>query len=80
MMNERIKAIVDEARKLTPGERLELFDQLKAEFAAEADAGAENVEAAQLKEVERTVSQAASGEAKSVDFAEILSRVRRLNR
>jgi hypothetical protein len=79
-MHERIKAIVEEARKLTPGERLELFDQLKAEFAAEADAGSETVEAALLKEVERGISQAASGQAEAVDVREVLSRARRFSR
>jgi hypothetical protein len=79
-MNERIKAIVEEARKLTPGERLELFEMLRAEFSVEADGALDGVEAAWLKEVERRVSEAASGETKLVDFAAVLSRVHSLVR
>jgi hypothetical protein len=77
-MNERIQTIVEEMRKLTPGERLELFDLLKGEFSVEADGAFNGVEAAWLKEVEHLISQAASGETKLVDFAEVVSRARRL--
>jgi hypothetical protein len=79
-MNERIEAIVEETRKLTPGERLELFELMRAEFSVEADGALEQTEAAWLKEIENRVSEAASGETKLVDFADVLSRAKRLIR
>jgi hypothetical protein len=79
-MNEKIQAIVEEVRRLTPGERLELFEVLRAEFSVEADGALDGVEAAWLKEVERRVSQAASGETDLVDFAAVLSRAQNLAR
>jgi hypothetical protein len=79
LMNDRVQAIVEEARKLTPGERLELFEQLRAEFSVEADGPTRDVESAWLKEVERCISEAASGEAKPDHLAEAASRARRFS-
>ena len=51
-MNDRVRTIVEEARKLTPEERRELFDLLEVEFAGErVKARPEEVEAAWLEEV-----------------------------
>lgn len=76
-MNDRVQAIVEEACKLTPGERLELFERLRAEFEVEAGGPADDIEAAWLREVERNISQAASREARVDDLAEAASRARR---
>ena len=78
-MNETIQTIVEEARKLTPGERLELFELLRAEFSLEAE-GPGAIEGAWLKEVERNISAAVSDGTKVVDLAEAVSRARRFTR
>lgn len=55
-MNDRMRAIVEEARKLAPEERRELFDLLEAEFAVdEGDRSPEVIEAAWLEEVEQSM-------------------------
>jgi hypothetical protein len=72
-MNDRVRAIVEEARKLTPQERLELFDQLEVEFTADESGGTpEEVEAAWLDEVERRAAKAERGESIDVDFDEAM--------
>jgi Putative addiction module component len=77
-MNERVRAIVEEARKLTPEERVELFDLLDAAFACdEGDGTPEEVEAAWLDEVERRAARAERGETKSIGFDEAMARARR---
>jgi hypothetical protein len=68
-MNRRVRAIVEEARKLTPRERLELFDLLDVEFAGdEGDGTPAEVEAAWLDEVERRIARAERGETTAVAF------------
>jgi hypothetical protein len=79
-MNDQIRAIIEEAHKLTPGQRLELFDLLRAEFSLEAEGGSNAIEAALLTEVERSISDAASDRTKPVDLTEAVSRVRLLMR
>lgn len=76
-MNERVRVIVEAVLKLTPGERLELFEQLRAEFPVEAGGPTGDIEAAWLQEVERSISQAASGGTKLDDLAEAVARSRR---
>ena len=77
-MNERVRAIVEEARKLTPQERRELFDLLEATFAGdEGDGAPEEVEAAWLGEVEERVARVERGEAVLVDYEEVMARARR---
>jgi putative addiction module component len=77
-MNERVKAIVEEARKLTPEQRRELFDLLEATFVGdEGDGSPEEVEAAWLKEVEERIARVECGEAGLVDYEEVMARVRR---
>ena len=77
-MNDRIRNIVEEARKLTPEERLELVGLLEADL---ADAGTpEEIEAAWVEEVERRIAAAERGEATFVDADEVLARMRQLIR
>ncbi len=77
-MNDRIRTIVEEARKLTPDERREMFDLLEIEFAGdEGDGTPEEVEAAWLEEVERRVGKAERGETTFVEFDEAMARARR---
>ena len=80
-MNDRIRAIVEQARKLTPDERREMFDWLDVEFAAErSDGTPEEVEAVWLEEVGRRIAKAERGETTFVDAEEAIARARRLIR
>jgi hypothetical protein len=79
-MNDRVRAIVEEARKLTPEERLELFDLLEVEFPGGGDGTPEEIEAAWLKEVERRIAAAERGEAVFIDAEEVIAEARRLIR
>lgn len=80
-MNDRMRAIVEEARKLAPEERRELFDLLEAEFAVdEGDRSPEVIEAAWLGEVEQRIATAERGETTFVDADEVLARMRQLIR
>jgi hypothetical protein len=80
-MNDRIRTIVDEARKLTPEERREMFDWLDVEFADErSDGTPEEIEAAWLEEVRRRIAQSERGETTPVDLEEALARARILIR
>jgi hypothetical protein len=77
-MNDRVRAIIEEARKLTPEERVELLDLLDAAFAEdEGDGTPQEIEAAWLDEVERRAVRAERGETKSIDFDEAMARARR---
>lgn len=76
-MNDRIRTIVEEARKLTPEERREMFDWLDVEFAGErSDGTPEEIEAAWLEEVQRRIAQSERGETTPVDLEEALARAR----
>ena len=80
-MNERVRAIVEEARKLTPQERLELFDLLEATFVGdEGDGTPEEIEAAWIEEVERRIDQAERDGTEFVDFEQVMARLRQLVR
>jgi hypothetical protein len=80
-MNERVRAIVEEARKLTAEERLELFDVLEATFVGdEGDGTPEQVEAAWIKEVERRMDQAERDGTVFIDVEEVMARLRQLAR
>jgi len=77
-MNERVRAIIEEARKLTPEERRELFDLLEATFAGdEGDGAPEAIEAAWLEEVEDRIASVERGESVLVDYEEAMARARR---
>jgi putative addiction module component len=76
-MNDRVRAIVEEASKLTPRERLELFDLLEVAFARdEGDGTPAEVEAAWLEEVGQRIAKAERGETTSVDFDEAMAKAR----
>jgi putative addiction module component (TIGR02574 family) len=77
-MNDRIRNLVEEARKLTPEERLELVGLLEADLADEGTP--EEIEAAWVEEVERRIAAAERGEATFVDADEVLARMRQLIR
>jgi hypothetical protein len=80
-MNDRVRAIFEEARKLTPQERLELFGLLEAELSGEGSDGTpEEIEAAWLEEVERRIAQSERGETNFVDFEDVMARARQLIR
>ncbi len=80
-MNDRVRAIIEEARKLSPQERVELVELLEAEFAGEESEGTpEEIEAAWLEEVERRIAAAERGETTFVDAEEVLARMRQLIR
>ena len=77
-MNERVRALIEEARKLTPEERRELFDLLEATFAGdEGDGAPEEIEAAWLEEVEDRIASVERGESVLVDYEEAMARARR---
>ena len=76
-MNDRVRAIVEEARKLTPQDRLELFDLLEATFVGDEGEGSpEEIEAAWLNEVARRLARAERGESVAVDYEEAMARAR----
>lgn len=80
-MNQRVRMIVDEARKLTPEERRQMFDLLEVEFAGdEGDGTPEEIQAAWLEEVERRIAQSERGETTPVEFEEAMARARALIR
>jgi hypothetical protein len=80
-MNKRVTAIVEEAKKLTRRERLELFDRLEAEFLGdEGDGTPEEVEAAWMQEVQRRIAKAERGETTFVDFDLALEKASRFVR
>jgi putative addiction module component (TIGR02574 family) len=78
-MNQRVKAIVEEARKLSPEERLELFDQLEIVFAGdEGDGTPEEVEAAWVEEINRRIDNAEHGQTSSIPHDEVMAELRKL--
>lgn len=80
-MNQRVRTIIEEARKLSPEERRQLFDLLEAEFAGDqGDGTPEEVEAAWLEEVQRRIAQSERGETTPVEFEEAMARARALIR
>ena len=81
-MNTRVTSIIEEARKLTPEEREELFARLNHEFEDEAaDGSPEEIEAAWNEEVERRVARAERGETTFEPADVVHARIReRLNR
>ena len=79
-MNDRVRTIVEEARKLSPEERSELLGLLEAEFSSDQEGTLEEIEAAWLEEVERRITAADRGETTFVDAEEVLARMRQLIR
>jgi hypothetical protein len=80
-MNDRIRSIIDETRKLTPEERREMFDVLEIEFAGEhSDGTPAEIEAAWLEEVRQRIAKAERGETTPVDADQVLQRLRQVIR
>jgi hypothetical protein len=76
-MNDRVRTILEEARKLTSDERRELVDLLEVEFSLDTGDGTpEEVEAAWLLEVERRIQSAERDGTILVDFDEAMRRAR----
>ena len=79
-MNDRVRTIVEEARKLTPDERSELIGLLEAEFSGEQEGTPEEIEAAWLQEIERRIAAAERGDTTFVNAEDVLTRMRQLIR
>ena len=76
-MNQRIKAIVEEARKLTPEEQDELLDLLQIELHGEAGEGTpEEIEAAWLEVAQQRMDAADRGEATFIPAADVMAELR----
>lgn len=76
-MNQRIRHIIDEARKLSTGERQDLLDLLNAEFGEDVAAGTpEEIAAAWDEEVARRIERVERGEGKLYDFDEVMAELR----
>ena len=78
-MNDRVKTLIDEARKLTPDERLQLMAELSSVIDGDepADGTPEEIEAAWTEEVERRLAADERGEVTWTPAAEVLARIRR---
>jgi hypothetical protein len=80
-MNQRVRMIVDEARKLSREERREMFDLLEAEFAGDQGDGTPGeIEAAWLEEVRQRIARSEHGDATFVDADVVIARARKLIR
>ena len=78
-MNTRVTSIIEEARKLSPEEREELFVRLNHEFEDEgADGTPEEIDAAWLEEVERRVARAERGETTWVSYEDMMAELRKI--
>ena len=77
-MNKRVTALVEEARKLSHEERLDLLELLKVEFAEDtaAEGTPEEIEAAWIEECQRRIERHERGETQSVSFDEVFARIR----
>jgi len=75
-MNHRVRTIIEEARKLTPEERRELFDVLETEFYSEQEGTPEEIEAAWLQEIQERIAKSERGETTPVELEEAIARAR----
>jgi putative addiction module component (TIGR02574 family) len=76
-MNKRVTSIIEEARKLSPAEREELFLRLREEFDAGLEEGTpEEIEAAWAEELDRRIDKAERGETTFVPAEEVHARLR----
>lgn len=78
-MNQRVKALVEEARKLTPEERWQLWNELASVVNEDepADGTPQEIEAAWMEEVERRIAARERGETQLVDFDAAIANARR---
>lgn len=77
-MNQRVKALVDDIRKLTPDERLELMAELSQVMDDDepADGTPEEIEAAWIEEVEKRIAAAERGEGTTFSSDEVVAAAR----
>ena len=78
-MNQRVKTLVEDIRKLTPEERHELMAELSVTFdddAEPADGTPEEIEAAWAEEVERRIAARERGETSLIDSDEVVAAAR----
>ncbi len=68
-MNAIVKSLVDEARKLTPDERIELVDEILVGLEADP-----TIERQWVEEAQRRYSAYLRGEQKAVELEEILAK------
>ena len=78
-MNDRVKTLIDEARKLTPDERLQLMAELSTVIGDDepADGTPEEIEAAWAEEVERRIEAVENGQSKLIDFDDAIADAKR---
>ena len=79
-MNQRVKTLVEDIRRLTPEERQELMAELSVTFEDDdepADGTPEEIEAAWAEEVERRIAARVRGETQSIDFDTAIAEARR---
>lgn len=74
-MNERVTAIIEQARKLTPEEQRELLHRLLSDDEP-AEGTPEEIEQAWVEECERRVSAHERGETSFAGSDEIFARIR----
>ena len=80
LMNQRVKTLVEDIRKLTPEERQELMAELSVTMGDDdepADGTPEEIEAAWTEEVERRIAADARGETIWTPAADVMARLRR---
>ena len=77
-MNQRVKALVEDIRKLTADERLELMAELSSVIDDDepADGTPEEIEAAWMEEVERRIAARERGEGKTYSSDEVVAAMR----
>ncbi len=72
-MNERVKRLTEEIRKLSPDEQAELMEILQVLNAGEPDSG---IEKAWADEAERRIDAYERGETTAVPLEEVMARLR----
>jgi putative addiction module component (TIGR02574 family) len=75
-MNQRVKTIADEIRRLTPAEREDLFGQLGWYDDGGADGTPEEIDAAWMEEVERRAQSYAQGEIQGIPAEIVIAEMR----
>jgi putative addiction module component (TIGR02574 family) len=72
-MNERVKKLTEEIRKLSPEDRADLMDELLVLTYREPDP---EIEKAWLEEIDRRLDSLERGEAKTIPLEEAIARLR----
>lgn len=74
LMNERVKRLTEEIRKLSPEEQADLMDELLVLTYREPDP---EIEKAWAEEIERRIDSVERGEEPTVDAREVLSKYKK---